>query len=296
MELILKIGVYGVKWVIETSFLLLALWCMVKIQKLQHTGPGLLAAAAVACAFDLIPYVGHYIAVPVLWVSLTKVTREDFTGVVFTTAISYALVFGMNLFLLGALMGDLRVSARARTMPNSSEQESLSVESDQAVEGSAETTTIADHSVHIITAAQAAHWFDLPAARREFVRILRPKGWVALIWNQRITDSTPFLRAYEQLLLTYATDYEKVRHEHTTEGISSFFAPRPFQEREFPNYQDLDHNALERRLLSSSYVPLAGHANYKPMLAALRNLFDTHAANGRIRLDYTTRMFYAQLT
>jgi SAM-dependent methyltransferase len=165
-----------------------------------------------------------------------------------------------------------------------------------AVEGSAEATTIADHSVHIITAAQAAHWFDLPAARREFVRILRPNGWVALIWNQRITDSTPFLRAYEQLLLTYATDYERVRHEHTTEGISSFFAPRPFQEREFANYQDLDYEALERRLLSSSYVPLAGHANYEPMLAELRNLFDTHAANGRLRLDYTTRMFYAQLT
>jgi len=97
----------------------------------------------------------------------------------------------------------------------------------EAVDASAEATTLPDHSVDIVTAAQAAHWFDLAATRREFARILKPGGWVVLIWNQRVTDSTEFLRSYEKLLLTYATDYEKVRHEHTTEGIESFFAPRP---------------------------------------------------------------------
>jgi len=47
-----------------------------------------------------------------------------------------------------------------------------------SVEGTAETTTLADHSVDFITAAQAAHWFDRAPARREFVRILNPAaGW-----------------------------------------------------------------------------------------------------------------------
>ena len=70
-----------------------------------------------------------------------------------------------------------------------------------SVAGTAEATTLDDHSVDFVTAAQAAHWFDREKARREFIRICRPGGWTVLLWNERRTGSTPFLRAYEQLLL-----------------------------------------------------------------------------------------------
>ena len=102
-----------------------------------------------------------------------------------------------------------------------------------SVAGAAETTTLTDYSVDFITAAQAAHWFDRERARREFVRILKPRGWTVLLWNERRTDSTPFLREYEQLLLTYGTDYQEVRHERTTAEINAFFSPSKFQERKF---------------------------------------------------------------
>ena len=54
-----------------------------------------------------------------------------------------------------------------------------------SVAGTAEATTLADRSIDFVTAAQAAHWFDLPKARREFARILKPEGWAVLIWNER---------------------------------------------------------------------------------------------------------------
>ncbi len=130
METAITIVTYGVQWGIETAFLLLALWFMARIQKLQYTIVGLLVSSAIACAFDLIPFVGHYIAIAALWVSLTKVTREDFTGVAFTAGISYALVFGMNLFLLGALMGDLRPSVRARSFASTPEPTAVATESE----------------------------------------------------------------------------------------------------------------------------------------------------------------------
>ena len=100
-----------------------------------------------------------------------------------------------------------------------------------SVAGSAEATTLADASVDLVTAAQAGHWFDRARARQEFVRILKPGGWLVLLWNERLTDSTPFLREYEQLLLDYGTDYADVRHERTTESVNEFFDPAPFQER-----------------------------------------------------------------
>src|ERR1700731_2515895 len=86
-----------------------------------------------------------------------------------------------------------------------------------SIAGTAEATSLADHDVDFVTAAQAAHWFDRTASRREFVRILKPGGWLVLMWNERLTNSTAFLRDYEQLLLTFGTDYEDVRHERTTD-------------------------------------------------------------------------------
>jgi hypothetical protein len=121
----------AVGFAIKTGFLLLALWIMVKIQKFQFHFWGLLGSAAAASALDMIPFVGHFIALPVLYICLLKVTREDFTGVVFTAGISYALVFAMNMFVLGSLMGDLRpdlhASAKGRT---TSAQTTQTVKSD----------------------------------------------------------------------------------------------------------------------------------------------------------------------
>ena len=55
-----------------------------------------------------------------------------------------------------------------------------------SVAGSAEATTLPDASVDFVTAAQAAHWFDRPRTRREFLRILKPQGWLVLLWNERL--------------------------------------------------------------------------------------------------------------
>jgi ubiquinone/menaquinone biosynthesis C-methylase UbiE len=163
-----------------------------------------------------------------------------------------------------------------------------------SIAGTAEETTLTDRSVDLATAAQAAHWFDLPRARREFTRILTPEGWAVLIWNERNTDTTPFLRAYEQLLMNYGTDYQQVRHENTTANIDSFFAPAPFQERVFDMTQKFDYPELEGRLLSSSYAPLENNANYASMLAELRSIFELHQVDGRISMDYRTRMYYGR--
>ena len=164
-----------------------------------------------------------------------------------------------------------------------------------SVAGTAEATTLPDHSVDLVTAAQAAHWFDREKARREFIRILKPGGWTVLVWNERRTDSSAFLRAYEAMLITYGTDYQEVRHERTTSVIGSFFSPSPYQERVFAMRQEFDYPALAGRLLSSSYTPQPGHPNHEPMLRELRRSFDVHQAQGRVSFEYDTRVYYGRL-
>jgi SAM-dependent methyltransferase len=164
-----------------------------------------------------------------------------------------------------------------------------------SVAGTAESTTLADQSVDFVTAAQAAHWFDRERARREFVRILKPGGWLVLLWNERLTDSTKFLRDYEQMLLTYGTDYEEVRHERTTDAVNEFFDPAPFQERGFEMRQEFDYAGVEGRLLSSSYAPGPEHPQHAPMLRKFRRIFDANAVEGRAVFEYKTRMYFGRL-
>jgi SAM-dependent methyltransferase len=165
-----------------------------------------------------------------------------------------------------------------------------------SIAATAESTGLPAHCIDLITAAQAAHWFDTERARAEFVRILKPgSGWVVLIWNERRIDSTPFLAAYEQLLLTYGTDYEKVRHENITSNIDKFFASSPFEYRQFENCQRFDYTALEGRLLSSSYIPEASHPRHAAMLQELRRLFEVHQVGGQVIVEYDTRIYYSQL-
>jgi len=164
-----------------------------------------------------------------------------------------------------------------------------------SVAGTAEATTLPDKSVDFATAAQAAHWFDRERARREIVRILKPGGWLVLLWNERLTHSTAFLREYEELLLTFGTDYRDVRHERTTDAVNEFFDPAPYQEHVFPMRQEFDYAGLEGRLLSSSYAPGPQHANHAPVLRELRRIFQTHAESERVNVDYKTRVYFGRL-
>jgi SAM-dependent methyltransferase len=164
-----------------------------------------------------------------------------------------------------------------------------------SVAGTAEETTLRSASVDFVTAAQAAHWFNLPRARAEFARILRPDGWCVLLWNERDTASTPFLRDYEQLLLAYSTDYKEVRHERTTAIIHEFFAPALFQKRVFSLRQRFDYAGTAGRLLSSSYAPLEGHPNHTPMMQELQRIVRAHAGNNMVDFEYKTRVYYGHL-
>lgn len=164
-----------------------------------------------------------------------------------------------------------------------------------SLDGTAEATGLPDASVDLVLAAQAFHWFDRPAASREFTRILRPRGVVALLWNSRLTDATPFLRDYEALLLEFGTDYQQVNHQQFDAAVvQAFFAPRSVGRRSFPNSQRLDRNGLRSRLLSSSYVPPADDPRSVPMLARLDDIFARHADHGAVELQYLTELVFGR--
>jgi SAM-dependent methyltransferase len=166
-----------------------------------------------------------------------------------------------------------------------------------SVAATAEATTLGEHSIEVITAGQAFHWFDRGKTRREFERILRPKGWVVLVWNERETETSALMRSYEDLLLQFSTDYVQVDHRRIDEGVlTDFFRPGKFKLESLKNRQNFDFTGVKGRLLSSSYAPEPGHPNHDAMLAELSRIFEAYQSGGKVAFEYTTKVYFGRLT
>src|SRR5260370_19256032 len=146
-----------------------------------------------------------------------------------------------------------------------------------SIEGSAESTSLDNARVDFVTAGQAFHWFEPAAARREFIRILKPAGWVVVLWNERLTDTTPFLRDFEAFLRTFGTDYSRINESYPREEqMRAFFQTTACRQRQIPNLQVFDFDGLAGRVRSSSYMPAQDQPSFAPMLSALKNIFRRH--------------------
>ena len=165
-----------------------------------------------------------------------------------------------------------------------------------SVAGSAEQTTLEDASVDLVTAGQAYHWFDPAEAHREFARILRPGGQVALVWNSRVSDSTPFLVGYEQLLRELVPEYVETNHRNVPRhSFDALFGSEGGTTREFDYEQRLDWPGLRGRALSSSYVPTGGEAGER-FLDGLQRLFDAEQTNGTVSFLYKSEIHYGTVS
>ena len=165
-----------------------------------------------------------------------------------------------------------------------------------SVAAAAEETTLPNASVDFIVAGQAFHWFDRMRCRKEFARILKPGGWVVLIWNDRKTEATPFLHEYEKLLQNYATDYSKVDHKNIDDMVvHEFFGYAP-RKAKIPSAQHFDFEGLKGRLLSSSYAPDEGQPGHAEMLRDLETIFNARQQDGRVEFAYDTVAYYGKLS
>ncbi len=159
-----------------------------------------------------------------------------------------------------------------------------------SLEGSAESTGLEENCIDLITAGQAFHWFDVEEAKREFKRILKPNGNVALIWNNRGKAGKDFNSSYENFILKYGTDYREVKKNEG--NVDLFFN---YQKETFYNFQELNFTSFKGRVLSSSYIPLADNPIFPKMILELEDLFNKHQRNGIIRIEYDTEIYLGKL-
>jgi SAM-dependent methyltransferase len=153
------------------------------------------------------------------------------------------------------------------------------------VSGEAVATGLSDHSIDLVTVAQAFHWFDVAGALEEFRRVLKVSGCCAAFWNARSTE-TAFMTEYDAVLRRHSREYAILEsHEGTLARIEGSEGVVDRRRAEFPHSQRLDREAFLGRVFSSSYV-VHGVADRGALEAALGELFEKHHSGGVVEFRY----------
>lgn len=169
----------------------------------------------------------------------------------------------------------------------------------RTLDGRAEATCLANASVDLVVAGQAFHWFAHDDFRRELLRVLAKGGALAVFWNHRVNQASPFMAEYNELLLEYCAEYRArwnvgdVRLRHAA-ALDLVFGSTHWRDASLDNAQSLDREGLVERVESDSYAPPPGDPLHAPMIEALHHLFDRCAVNGRVALIYKTHVFYGR--
>lgn len=148
------------------------------------------------------------------------------------------------------------------------------------VEGTGERTGLADRSVDAVVCAQAFHWLDAEEAKAEFLRIVKPGGAIAILWNDRLEETDGLARGLAALL----AGRDRVGHRA---NIAKLFSGHPVEKHVFRHAQVLDWEGLLGRLRSASYVPLDDDGFF----AELRALYEREQHEGRVAIHYDCTVY-----
>ena len=139
-----------------------------------------------------------------------------------------------------------------------------------------------------MTAFQAFHWFDHAHALTEIVRILRPGGRAAVVYNER-DESDPFTAAYGALVrrLPDRRDRAAARRRSRTRSRRSKAGTAARAAPSSATCSGSTADGVHARARSTSYLPHSG-PEAQALHAAIDALFDAHARDGRVTMVLTT--------
>jgi SAM-dependent methyltransferase len=163
------------------------------------------------------------------------------------------------------------------------------------VAASSDQTTLTDGSVDLITVGRALHWFPAESTKKEFRRILRPDGWLAVLstpcTDQRLVAAIRSVEREE-----YGWDPARARFSPDTVPPSFYFGQEDVETVTFPGLVRETFEMLLGRVTSQLATPQPGHPLRHTFERALRNVFDRHASDGILTLPIATEIVFSQPT
>jgi SAM-dependent methyltransferase len=169
----------------------------------------------------------------------------------------------------------------------------------EVLDGTAETIPLGDQSVDAVTVAQAVHWFELPQAVPEILRVLRPGGALVLVWNLP-DESVDWIQQFSEAIdvgagLPFRRYDEHDYGEEITALAGTALGERGAYVCDWD--QPCDAALLVQRAASVSVVAALDHDERAAVLARVEQLAATHPdLVGRpvFPFPYTTRVLWWQ--
>jgi len=153
------------------------------------------------------------------------------------------------------------------------------------LDGTAESTGLEDASVEMVSVGRALHWFDIELAMREFRRVLKPNGWIAVIAFSRAKDGREENEAYEEFLRPFTVNGLGTHVQYSKyERFRDLFAEGEFRHEEIPGEIQMGWDALRGLTLSLSHAPLPETPEFGAFEEALQKYFARQEKNGFVTL------------
>ncbi len=159
-------------------------------------------------------------------------------------------------------------------------------------DGTAEQTHLTEASVDLVTCFQSFHWFEPDTTLREFHRILKRSGRLALVWNDR-NQEDEFQQGYSDLVRLVSNNHPAERRLVSVNPLfsSSYFIH--IQQHVLTYRQAVDLPSLIGRARSTSYVPQEG-PKHEQLIAGLQELHHRFCdAQGLVYLVYNASIYLA---
>jgi len=163
-----------------------------------------------------------------------------------------------------------------------------------SIDGYAEATTLPENSVDLIVVGRAIHWFDAKKARAEFLRILKPKGWLAILQtpckDQELDEAIKQIRKNEN---GWDVDGDKAKLIKTP--LSFYFGGDDFITLIFPEIISETWQEFFGRQCSVSSAPVETHPLYPNFKKAAQEIFQKFSVNGCLSVEIATELHVGQV-
>lgn len=155
-----------------------------------------------------------------------------------------------------------------------------------SVDGMDSNTTLSEQTIDCIMVAQAFHWFDADAFKKECQRILKPNGKIIIIYNSRDEDAE-CTKGLAELRRKYNPKFHGFSNGISEEKCIAFFDGNCDVFRT-DNNKTYDRQGYINRILSSSYSLSESDERYEEYLADINNLFEKFSNNGTLIIPMQT--------
>jgi ubiquinone/menaquinone biosynthesis C-methylase UbiE len=153
----------------------------------------------------------------------------------------------------------------------------------------AEEIPAGDASYDVVVSAQAFHWFAHDRALPEIARVLKPRGRLSLVWNQR-DERIPWVKRLGRLIGT---------QEHLTDPGQLLERSKLFgavDQEQFRFWQVVDRHSVQDLVRSRSNIAVLPTVEQEAKMAEVLAFYDEYGRGmDGMQLPYTANCFRAEV-